>query len=267
MRAHTIACTGASGVAGSAVVAALVERGASVRGLGRSSVLAISPGIELRNVNFDDDEQIASALDGIAAIVHCAATVNAEEDLQILRRVYAAAVKANVAHFVFIGVVGIEGALDFPYFKAKAEGEALVRNGPLPWTIQRATQFYEFLPRIAEWWTREGGVVVPTGARWRPIAAKTVGARLAALALGPARGRVADMVGPDVHAVADLLKGYYDATVSDAAKRPRITEGPHDTIALSRLAVQSLLGDANAEPTGPTFSEWLREQVRRPRPL
>lgn len=258
MAANTIACTGASGFAGTEVVAALVARGASVRGLGRSSVLSAAPGIEFRNVNFDDDDQMANALRDVSTVVHCASTPDANEDLAIIRKAYAAAVKADVRHFVFIGVVGIEGALSFPYFKTKAEGEALVRNGPLPWTIQRATQFYEFIPRFATWLAKDGEIIVPTGMRWRPVAAKTVGARLASLALGPARGRVTDVVGPDELDVVDMIRQYIAHTVSDPKKRPTVREGDPADPKMRWLSSVSLLGDATAEVTGPTFTSWLQ---------
>ena len=61
----------------------------------------------------------------------------------------AAEVAAGIKHHVALSVVGTERLLDSGYFRAKLAQESLIKNAPTPYTIVRATQFFEFLRGIA----------------------------------------------------------------------------------------------------------------------
>ena len=73
----------------------------------------------------------------------------------------AAAVKAGVRHYVALSVVGADRMPDSGYLRAKVAQEELIDNSSIPYTIVRATQFYEFVKRIADAATTGDVVRVP----------------------------------------------------------------------------------------------------------
>jgi uncharacterized protein YbjT (DUF2867 family) len=89
-----------------------------------------------------------------------------------------AAREAGVRHLVALSVVGTDRLQASGYFRAKLAQEQLIADGGLPYTIVRATQFFEFLSAIADGYTRDNAVYLP-GIALQPIAAADVSALLA----------------------------------------------------------------------------------------
>ena len=87
-----------------------------------------------------------------------------------------------MGHHVALSVVGTDRLLASGYFRAKIAQEELVKAGPMPYTILRATQFFEFIGRIAESST-EGETVRLSPALVQPDAADDVAAALADIAV------------------------------------------------------------------------------------
>jgi uncharacterized protein YbjT (DUF2867 family) len=108
-----------------------------------------------------------------------------------------AAVRATAAHIVYVSIVGIEHIAKRGYPKAKLECEELVSGSGQPWTILRATQFYEYVLGGVRKLARLPVAPVPAGFRVKPVGAEDVAARLAALAAGKPASRVPDLAGPD----------------------------------------------------------------------
>jgi uncharacterized protein YbjT (DUF2867 family) len=128
---------------------------------------------------------------------------------------------APSAHLVYISIVGVDGH-PYPYYRAKAATEAQVEASGLPWSIQRATQFHEFLVRLLRPSDRLPFVVVPAGFRFQPMATAEAARRLVEIAGGGPSGRLADVSGPEVHAAVDLARSYRRAM----GKAPRVFSLP-----------------------------------------
>ncbi len=132
-----IAVVGGSGTLGAPVVEALTRRGHSVRILSRSGE---------HRVDVTTGEGLVEALDGVDTVVDASNGQKSPELVLVegTRRLLAAEAEAGVSHHVLPSIVGID-RVPRRYFKLKLEQERLVREGPLPWSILRATQFHELL--------------------------------------------------------------------------------------------------------------------------
>ncbi|MCY1139044.1 NAD(P)H-binding protein [Actinoplanes sp. Pm04-4] len=115
----------------------------------------------------------------------------------------AAEEKAGVRHHVVLSIVGVD-RVDSGYYAGKRRQEELALAGPIPVTILRATQFHEFAAQMI---ARVPGPVkvVPTMVT-RPVAAADVAAELVRLAEGPAQGLGAEIAGPEVLKMGDMMK-------------------------------------------------------------
>src|SRR5712691_23616 len=99
------------------------------------------------------------------------------------RNLLSAEAAANVRHHVALSVVGADRLPDSGYLRAKIAQEKLIKAATVPYTILRATQFFEFIGRIADEGT-EGNTVRLTPALMQPVAADDVAAALARVATG-----------------------------------------------------------------------------------
>jgi uncharacterized protein YbjT (DUF2867 family) len=82
------------------------------------------------------------------------------------------------------------------YFAGKKAQEEAIRDGGMPYTIVRATQFFEFIPMIADAGTRNVSVYL-TGHLMQPIAAADVARTVADSALSPATNQIHEIAGPE----------------------------------------------------------------------
>src|SRR5262245_10947843 len=114
-----------------------------------------------------------------------------------------AAEKAGVRHVVALSIVGVDQVPDVVYYRAKTLQEDLVKAGPIPYTIVRATQFMEFIPAVLGW-TADGDVVRLPATPIQPIASAEVADAVAEAAVGtPLRG-TRDVGGPEVFPLDEL---------------------------------------------------------------
>ncbi len=164
----------------------------------------------------------------------------------------AAAGRAGLSHYVAMSIVGADRLPESGYLRAKVAQEEVVRRAPVPFTIARATQFFEFTGRIADAGTDGETVRVPP-ALFQPAAVTELAAVLADIAAGTPGGGVTEVAGPEpLHmdeAVAQLLAAEGDprTVVSDPGARYFGTE----------LAAESLLPAAGARLTPTPFHDWL----------
>jgi uncharacterized protein YbjT (DUF2867 family) len=158
---------------------------------------------------------------------------------------------AGVRHHVALSIVGVDGLAGSPYMRAKLAQEELIRAGGVPWTIVRATQFFEFLGVIADGVTA-GGVVHGSPALIQPIAVGDVVTALADLAVAPPAG-VVDLSGPVAEPISEVLRRYLTAT----GDRRTVVEDPSAQYFGASLDEKSLvpLGDAVRGST--TLDRWL----------
>src|SRR5262249_47395418 len=163
---------------------------------------------------------------------------------------------AGVAHHVALSVVGTERLLGSGYFRAKMAQERLIKASRIPYTIVRATQFFEFVGGIAQFST-EGQTVRLPSALMQPIAADDVAAIQADVPVeAPLNGRV-EMAGPEPIRMDDLVRIFLTAT-RDART---VTTDPSARYYGVEVNDQSLTPGDNPR-LGPTrFEEWLARSV------
>jgi uncharacterized protein YbjT (DUF2867 family) len=117
---------------------------------------------------------------------------------------------AGVGHHVAVSIVGADRLPDSGYLRAKVAQEAEIESGQVPFTILRATQFFEFLPQIVEAGAEGDGVRLPTGLM-QFVAADDVAATVAELATGAPAGRV-ELGGPEALGVDAWARRLFAAT-------------------------------------------------------
>lgn len=186
-----IVVIGGTGLIGSNVVANLRDNG--------HEVVPASPRLGINTIT---GEGLAEALDGAAVVVDVSNSPSFE-DSAVLKffktstsNLLAAEAAAGVGHHVALSIVGIDRSPTNGYFKAKIAQEDLIESGPIPWSIVRSTQFFEFVDGIAESATI-GNEVHMAPVAFQPIAAADVSRAVANVAMNaPLNGRL-EIAGPD----------------------------------------------------------------------
>jgi uncharacterized protein YbjT (DUF2867 family) len=120
--------------------------------------------------------------------------------------VLAAEKAAGVGHHVALSVVGTERLTESGYFRAKLAQEQLIEGGGIPYSIVRATQFFEFMPRIADEAT-EGEIVRLPPAMIQPMAADDVAAAVGRAAAGEPLNGMTEVAGPEAFRLDELIRG------------------------------------------------------------
>lgn len=123
------------------------------------------------------------------------------------RTVLPAEAAAGVGHHVALSVVGTEQLQDSGYFRAKLAQEEAVKAASVPWTILRATQFFEFLGGIADSGTRDGAVLLPP-VLFQPEASDDVAAALADIAEGPPVNGIVELAGPEQFRLDEIVRDF-----------------------------------------------------------
>ncbi|MNQ34708.1 NmrA-like family protein [compost metagenome] len=173
-------------------------------------VLPASPNT---GVNAVTGEGLQQALEGADVVVDVANSPSFE-DAAVLsffeasgRNLSAAEKAAGIKHHVALSVVGTERMLDSGYFRAKMAQEKLIKESGVPYSILRATQFFEFIGAIAQSGTEGDTIRLPTAAL-QPIASADVAAALTNIAeQSPSNGTV-EVAGPDRQPIASFVKIY-----------------------------------------------------------
>jgi uncharacterized protein YbjT (DUF2867 family) len=127
------------------------------------------------------------------------------------RNLLAAERDAGIGHHLAVSIVGADRLPDSGYLRAKVAQEAEIEAGAVPYTILRATQFFEFLPQIVEAGSEGDTVRLPTGLM-QLVAADDVAATVAELATGGAVGGRVELGGPDALGVDAWARRLYTAT-------------------------------------------------------
>jgi len=126
------------------------------------------------------------------------------------RNLLAAEAAAGVRHHVALSVVGTDRLLESGYFRAKMAQENLIKSSSIPYTIVRATQFFEFVGAIAQSAADGQSVRVPP-ALMQPVAADDVAATLAEVAVEPPLSRTIELAGPEPIRMDELVRRFLRA--------------------------------------------------------
>ena len=247
-----IVVIGGSGLIGSKLVIKLRENG--------HDALAASPD---SGVNTLTGEGLAEALEGAQVVVDVA-NAPAWEDAAVLeffqtstRNLLAAETAADVGHHVALSVVGTDRLPESGYFRAKVAQEEVVKAGTVPYTILRATQFFEFIGRIADSSTA-GDAVRLAPALVQPEAADDVAAALADVAVDAPVNGIVELAGPERFRLDELAR-----RVLSANNDPReVAADVNARYFGAELNDQSLIpgDDARIAPT--RFEDWLRQSAK-----
>jgi uncharacterized protein YbjT (DUF2867 family) len=260
-----ILLTGGTGTLGRLVVPRLLDAGYDVRVLSRGSHEP-TDGVEYVAGDLAAGTGIDAAVNGVETIIHCAGSAKGDEVKT--RNLVEAASGHGAPHLVFISVVGadrmpVQSGLDralFGYFAAKLAAEGVVADSGLPWTTLRATQFHDLVLTVVKGLAKLPVAPVPSGFRFQPVDAGEVATRLVELALGEPAGLVADLAGPEVHGLRELLRGYLTAT-----RRHRLTM----PVRVPGKAARALREGANLAPEQAvgqiTWADFLAERLRMDR--
>jgi uncharacterized protein YbjT (DUF2867 family) len=209
-------------------------------------------------VNALTGEGLATALDGAQVVVDVANSPSFEDRavMEFFRtssgNLLAAEAAAGVEHHVVLSIVGADRLPDCGYFRAKVAQEALVKASRLPYTILRATQFFEFVEGIVET-GNVGGTIHLSPALIQPVAADDICAVLADLAVGAPLNGTVEIGGPDRFPLDELGRKFLAARHD---KRPVVAD-VHARYFGSELNDRSLVASETAFK-GPTrFHNWL----------
>lgn len=242
-----IVVIGGTGLIGSKLVAKLREDG--------QEAVAASP---KSGVNTLTGEGLAEALKGAAV---CVDVTNSPswEDAAVMnffetstRNLLAYEAAAGVGHHVALSVVGTERLLASGFFRAKMAQENLIKASSIPYTIIRATQFFEFVKGIADFST-EGNTVRLPSALIQPMAADDVASAVARIAMGsPVKGTV-EVGGPEKFHLDELVRQGLAA-----GKDPRVVVAdPHARYYGIELSESTLLPGDDARLGETRFETWL----------
>lgn len=166
----------------------------------------------------------------------------------------AAAERAGVGHAVVLSIVGVDQVPDLAYYRAKTLQEDILKAGPVPYSIVRATQFFEFVESILSWTADETTVRLP-GAPLQPIAAADVAQAVADVSMGaPLRG-IRNVAGPEVFALDELGR------ITLAARGDQRTVTTDDSAGMFAAAPNDVLVAPDGAVIAPTaYREWLGRQ-------
>ena len=246
-----IVVIGGSGLIGRKLVNNLRQRG--------NEVVAGSPST---GVNTITGEGLADALVGAEVVVDVA-NAPVWEDKAVLeffetsgRNLVAAEAVAGTGHHVALSVVGTERLLASGYFRAKMAQENVIKASKIPFTIVRATQFFEFVGGIAQFST-EGATVRLPSALMQPIAADDVAAALADVAIAEPLNDTVEVAGPEPIRMDELVRHFLSA---NGDPRKVIT----DVRALYygvEVNDQSLTPSGNPRIGSTRFEDWVSHSI------
>ncbi|MDG9673625.1 NAD(P)H-binding protein [Micromonospora sp. DH14] len=167
----------------------------------------------------------------------------------------AAAARAGVGHAVILSIVGVDQVPDLDYYRAKTLQEDILTAGPIPYSIVRATQFFEFVDAILSWTADDTTVRLPS-TPVQPMAAADVAQAVAEVSMGAPLQGIRNVAGPDVFALDELGR------ITLAARDDQRSVTTDDSAGMFAAAPGDVLiakGDAVIAPTA--YREWLARRA------
>lgn len=248
-----IVVIGGSGLIGTKVVDKLRQQG--------HEVVAASPST---GVDILTGAGLAEALTGAQVVVDVANSPSFEDKASMEffetagRNIFAAEAAAGVGYHVALSVVGTDRLLDSGYFRAKMAQENMVEASGVPYTIVRATQFFEFMGRIADSAT-EGQTVKLPPVLMQPIVSDDVADAVADVALGEPVNGMVEVAGPEQIRLDEIVRRYFSTN-----KDPRqvVTDVHARYYGLGELNDRALTPGDNPRIAPTRFDDWLARSSR-----
>jgi uncharacterized protein YbjT (DUF2867 family) len=162
----------------------------------------------------------------------------------------------GVGHHVALSVVGTERLLDSGYFRAKLAQENLIMASSIPYSIVRATQFFEFFKGIADSSTDGGKVRLPA-ALIQPMAADDVASAIGRIAVGGPVNGIVEIGGPEQFRLYEFVQRGL-AVHNDPRE---VVADPHARYFGLELSERALVPGDGARIGETSFEDWLRRQA------
>ncbi|MFI6565185.1 SDR family oxidoreductase [Streptomyces sp. NPDC050534] len=162
----------------------------------------------------------------------------------------AAAHKAGAGHFVILSIVGADQVPALDYYQAKVLQEKLLADGPVPYSIVRATQFMEFMDAAMSW-TADGDTVRLPATPIQPIAAKDVADAVAQVAVGAPLNGIRNIAGPEIFTLDELGR----ITLSHKGDHRTVVTDP--SAGMFAAVRGDVLTDKDAHLAPTRYTDWL----------
>ncbi|MEU8421139.1 NAD(P)H-binding protein [Micromonospora sp. NPDC048835] len=244
-----IAVLGGTGLIGSQVVKIL-------QAAGHDAVpLSPSTGVDLLT-----GQGLADGLAGAEVVVNLTNSPTFDEASPAffqttMDNLLAAAARAGVGHAVILSIVGVDQVPGLDYYRAKTLQEDILTAGPVPYSIVRATQFFEFVEAIMSWTADDTTVRLPS-TPVQPMAAADVAQAVAEVSMGAPLKGVRNVAGPDVFALDELGR------ITLAARGDQRTVTTDDSSGMfAAVSGDVLTGSADAVIAPTSYREWLGRQA------
>jgi uncharacterized protein YbjT (DUF2867 family) len=245
----TIVVVGAAGLIGAKVVQILTANGVPVVSASRRTGVDVLTG-----------EGLAAAMSGADVVVdvtdspsYSPADLNAFFSTSTAN-LAAAEKKAGVRHHIALSVVGADRMPDSPYESAKVTQERAIADAGVPYTVLRATQFFEFAETIANTLDVGDAIRVPA-ALIQPIAADDVAAQLARIAgSAPANG-IIEIGGPECMPISEFI----DLVLKHQSDRRTVITDPDARYFGAHLEERTLITDSRLQGAMP-LKHWLSDR-------
>jgi uncharacterized protein YbjT (DUF2867 family) len=245
-----IVVIGGTGLIGSKLVAKLRDQG-------HDAIAAAPP-----NVDTITGEGLTAALSGADVMVDVSNSPSVE-DAAVLnffqtatRNLLAAEAAEGVRHHVALSVVGTERLLESGYFRAKLVQEELIKTGSIPYSIVRATQFFEFVKSIADAATT-GNLVRLSPALIQPMAADDVASAVARVAVGAPLNALVEVAGPEQFRLDALIR----LSLASKGDPREVISDPRARYFGAALSEKMLLPGPDAALSTTRFEDWAAQPV------
>ncbi|MBD2535059.1 SDR family oxidoreductase [Nostoc flagelliforme FACHB-838] len=246
-----IVVIGGNGLIGKKLVSRLRERG--------HETVAASPS---SGVNAVTGEGLAEVLVGAQVVVDVTNSPSFEDAavleffLKSTRNLLAAEADAGVAHHIVVSIVGADSIPDSGYMCAKVAQEKLIQSAGIPYTIVRATQFFEFIETIIAQFSTDGQTVHLPPAFIQPILSEDVVAALVDITLGAPVNGIIDLAGPERFRFEEIIRQFLSATHDSR----QVVVDSHARYFGAALNDQ-LVPQGNSRIGSTRFQDWLNRSI------
>ena len=246
-----IVVIGGSGLIGSKVVAKLHEHGYEA-----------VPASPASGVNTLTGEGLAEVLQGASVVVDVSNSPSFEDTAVMnffttsTRNLLRYAATAGVRHYVALSVVGTERIPDSPYLRAKNAQESLITSGGIPYSIVHATQFFEFMKRIADEAT-DGTTIRLPPVLIQPMAADDVATAVATIAVSTPLNGIVEVAGPQQFRFDELIR----QDLRERHDSRTVVTDPHARYFGAELAERSLVPGKDARLGEIRLEDWSHRPV------